>query len=303
MGRIERRHLEAFAATAEAGSIAAAAARLHVSASAVSKSITGLEQALGRRLFERVPTGMVLADAAEKLLGPAHRALGLIAALEDPTREGGDSTAADDDLHIVSASSLSPEPLSWILGEYVRRHRGRRIFADALRQPELDSVTELVAAGHYDAGLTETPRVVPPGLTAVSLAETEFWAVLPPGASAAAPGEVSTDELLAAGLIVGPYWESSGLHRALVGAEPRLRGAVTVRSAHRGQFLQFVLAGLGAAMLRVEQAQEAAAAGCTVGRLSGLGRAPLSVLHRAENRSPSVRRFVEVCTDYSPPSG
>lgn len=302
MGRIERRHLEAFAATAEAGSIAAAAARLHVSASAVSKSITGLEQALGRRLFERVPTGMVLADAAEKLLGPANRALGLIAALEDPARESG-GAAADDDLHIVSASSLSPEPLSWILGEYVRRHRGRRIFADALRQPELDSVTELVAAGHYDAGLTETPRVVPPGLVAVTLAETEFWAVLPPGASAAAPGEVSTDELLAAGLIVGPYWESSGLHRSLVGADPRLRGAVTVRSAHRGQFLQFVLAGLGAAMLRAEQAREAAAAGCTVGRVRGLGTAGLSVLHRTESRSPSVRRFVQVCTDYAPPAG
>lgn len=302
MGRIERRHLEAFVAAADAGSVAAAAARLHVSASAVSKSISGLEQSLGRRLFERVPTGMVLADAAEKLLGPARRALGIISSLEDPAREGPDSTVAFDDLHIISASSLSPEPLSWILGEYLRRHRGRRIFADALRQPELDSVSELVATGHYDAGLTETPRVVPPGLVAVPLAETEFWAALPPGAPAVASGEIGTDELLAAGLIVGPYWESSGLHRSLVGADPRLRTAVTVRSAHRGQFLQFVIAGLGAAMLRAEQAREAAAAGCTVGRVRGLGTSGLSVLHRAENQSASVREFVRVCMDYSAPS-
>lgn len=301
MARIERRHLEAFTATAESGSFVAAAHRLRISPSSVSKAISALEAVTGRRLFHRTPAGATLTEPAAKLVNPAQRALALMTALEDPAHGGDDLVEDADSLHIVAAVSLTPDPLARIVGEYLRRYRGRRLTVEGLRIPELDSAVELVARGHYDAGLTETPRTVPPDLTVVPLRDTTFYAALPPGTSTAMPGEVTTDELLGAGLVVGPHWESSVMHRELVGAEPRLRGAIVTRTAHRGHFLDLVRAGLGAAMLRGDLAIEAVQAGCTVGAVSALSPSRLSVLFRTDAASPSLQQFVRVCRDYVPP--
>lgn len=56
-----------FAAVAEAGSISAAAQRLHVAGSAVSRQVAALEDALGVVLFERARRGMRLTPAGERL--------------------------------------------------------------------------------------------------------------------------------------------------------------------------------------------------------------------------------------------
>lgn len=55
--------IEAFVATADAGSFAAAASRLNLTASAVGKTVARLEQRLGVRLFERTTRAMALTDA------------------------------------------------------------------------------------------------------------------------------------------------------------------------------------------------------------------------------------------------
>lgn len=302
MARIERRHLEAFTATAESGSFVAAAQRLRVSPSSVSKAISALESMMGRRLFHRTPTGATLTEPAAKLVNPAQRALTLMTALEDPAHADDELVEDADSLHIVAAVSLTPDPLAQIVGEYLRQYRGRRLTVEGLRIPELDSAVELVSRGHYDAGLTETPRTVPPHLTAAPLHDTTFYAALPPGTRTAEPGEVTPADLLETGLIVGPHWESSVMHRELVSAEPRLRGAVVARTPHRGHFLDLVQAGLGAAMLRGDQAIEAVRAGCTVGAVAAFSPARLCVLHRADAASPSLLQFVSVCRDYVPPA-
>ena len=55
--------LQAFELAARTGSFKAAAEALHITASAVSHRIAGLERTLGARLFERGPRGVVLAPA------------------------------------------------------------------------------------------------------------------------------------------------------------------------------------------------------------------------------------------------
>lgn len=52
---------------ARVGSVNGAAGQLHVAASAISRQITKLEEAVGCALFERRPRGMVLNEAGEKL--------------------------------------------------------------------------------------------------------------------------------------------------------------------------------------------------------------------------------------------
>lgn len=59
--------LRYFFEVARCGSLSEASGRLHVAASAISRQISGLEQALGTTLFERHPRGMVLNAAGEIL--------------------------------------------------------------------------------------------------------------------------------------------------------------------------------------------------------------------------------------------
>ncbi|MDN5680701.1 MAG: LysR family transcriptional regulator, partial [Ewingella sp.] len=53
---------------ARAGSIRKAAARLHISASAINRQILALEDELGTPLFQRLPRKMVLTAAGEVLI-------------------------------------------------------------------------------------------------------------------------------------------------------------------------------------------------------------------------------------------
>ena len=65
---MELRLLKVFSAIAESGSLVTAAARLHLTPSAISHSLKALETDLGCRLFERVGKRMVLNQAGDQLL-------------------------------------------------------------------------------------------------------------------------------------------------------------------------------------------------------------------------------------------
>lgn len=76
---MKSRHLQEtalryFLEVARAGSITAAAQRLNVVPSAISRQIAGLEDALGTALFERRPRGMVPSAAGELLAAHTRRA-------------------------------------------------------------------------------------------------------------------------------------------------------------------------------------------------------------------------------------
>jgi len=80
--------LRAFVAVVDAGSLAAAAPRLHRSASAVSMQLLKLEQATGHPVLLRGPRHLALTPTGAELLGYARRLLELhgeaIAALHGP---------------------------------------------------------------------------------------------------------------------------------------------------------------------------------------------------------------------------
>lgn len=66
------RHLEAFVAVAEAGSLGKAAEQLHTSQPALSRTIRSLETEVGELLFERHTRGMQLTQAGVSLLPHAN---------------------------------------------------------------------------------------------------------------------------------------------------------------------------------------------------------------------------------------
>lgn len=68
--------LQAFELAARAGSFKVAAEQLHITSSAVSHRIAGLERQLGSKLFERGPRGVVLAPVGRLLAATTGRAFG-----------------------------------------------------------------------------------------------------------------------------------------------------------------------------------------------------------------------------------
>lgn len=68
--------LQAFELAARAGSFKVAAEQLHITSSAVSHRIAGLERQLGAKLFERGPRGVVLAPVGRLLAATTGRAFG-----------------------------------------------------------------------------------------------------------------------------------------------------------------------------------------------------------------------------------
>ena len=72
---MELRHLRYFVAVAEAGSLGAAAERLHVARQPLSVQIKDIERELGVALFERLPTGMRPTPEGLEFLAYAREAL------------------------------------------------------------------------------------------------------------------------------------------------------------------------------------------------------------------------------------
>src|SRR5262245_52205451 len=72
---LEIRHLQMVQAIHDEGSVTKAAARLHLTQSALSHQLLGIEDRLGATLFQRVGRKMVITPAGERLLSAAKLVL------------------------------------------------------------------------------------------------------------------------------------------------------------------------------------------------------------------------------------
>ena len=109
--RMEWNHLRAFLETAQAGSLSAAARRLHMSQPTLGRQVAALERQLGIALFERVGRNLQVTDAGLALLehartmGAAADELSLAATGQSQAVEGLVSVSATD---AVAAYILPP---------------------------------------------------------------------------------------------------------------------------------------------------------------------------------------------------
>ncbi|MFD8143111.1 LysR family transcriptional regulator [Streptomyces sp. NPDC059708] len=87
MDDVELRHLRALDAVAEAGTITAAAARLHMTQPALSRTLAQLEARVGVRLVDRSSRHLALTGAGTTLLGHGRAILSHLEAALADTRE------------------------------------------------------------------------------------------------------------------------------------------------------------------------------------------------------------------------
>jgi DNA-binding transcriptional LysR family regulator len=191
---MELRHLRYFVATAEAGTVSGAAARLHLTQPGLSRQLRQLERDLGVALFGRSggrlelsATGQALLASARDLLQRAE-ALRVEAGFHAEGRLGrltiGAPTVTLTDVVAPFIATLAPsDPTMDVLG------------ADGLDPVETLRLGADLAIGTF--------KVKSP-YKALALAVLPVWAYVPEGHEWAGRGEVPLPELSGAPLIVLP---------------------------------------------------------------------------------------------------
>lgn len=143
--RLRLRHLELLVALAEAGTLRAAATRLHLSQPALSKMLAETEAGFGARLFERSPQGVAANALGQAAVYRARVILGELARGKDEVEAL--RTGASGVLRIGTLSVTAAVPRAVVLlrrrlpGARVQIHEARvRELIQRLLDGELDCV-------------------------------------------------------------------------------------------------------------------------------------------------------------------
>lgn len=243
---------------------------MHVTQPALSQGIAQLERELGVPLFKRTPRGAVLTPAGKAAVEPARQALRGLSAVQSAALAV--TGLAGGTLDIASLPTMAQSPVSELVARFRRLHPKVTVSIQSPAQTRVSEVAEMVRTGLCELGVTEGEPDLPEmkGFTTLSLGRQDYVAALPAAAQLNTEGEASWEEVLACGLIVGPWWESSRpaayLDRTL--GRRAWRKHVAVRIDHRDAYLPLVVSGAGAAILPRYSAHLAGAAGARVAELT-----------------------------------
>lgn len=181
--------LKYFIEVARCGSVRKASEKLFVAASAVNRQILNLEEELGVELFDRLPIGLRLNPAGERLLRHAQSTLHDF----EVVRTELDALKGERTGHVkvVSMDSLFIDVLPEVVDEFSRVYPAAT-YTITSAQPM--DVAAMVLSGQADIGCSFLGRL-PAGVAAVTLAAMPLGIVMPPGHPLAAQDAVSLSDL------------------------------------------------------------------------------------------------------------
>ena len=167
--------LKYFIEVARSGSVRKASERLHVAASAVNRQIHKLEDELGVELFDRLPGGLRLNPAGERLLRHAQETLHQYQVM----RTELDALRGERTGHVKLAAmdSCFEDLLPSTVDEFSQLLPAVTYTIVSTQPME---VPQLVASGQVDVGVTFATRL-PVGVAAISLAQLPLGMVMAPG--------------------------------------------------------------------------------------------------------------------------
>lgn len=120
MSDLTLRQLEYFVATADAGSVTAAAQRLHLSQSALSTALSDLERNLRVQLFVRGRRGVHLTPVGREVLTDSRRLLAGVVDLHNSAHESQESMSGP--LVVGCYTTLSPLLLPPVVAAFTEAH-------------------------------------------------------------------------------------------------------------------------------------------------------------------------------------
>nr|BFE57043.1 LysR family transcriptional regulator [Dactylosporangium thailandense] len=239
------RVLDAVAAT---GSVAGAAAALHVTTSAVSQQLARLERETGQELTERQGRGLRLTPAGTLLAGHAAQLLAHAERVEASLAEHRGAVAGP--LRLAAFATAARGLLPPVLRRLRERHPA---LTPGLSELEPHEALPLLRRGELDLAVVQDwpadPLPAGPGLTRRDLLEDRFDVAVPAGHWAATRDAVAVAELAGEEWIgwsrgqICHDWLLATLRG--IGAEPRVAHTASEHSTQ----LALVAAGLGIAVL------------------------------------------------------
>jgi DNA-binding transcriptional LysR family regulator len=240
---MELRQLAHFVAVVEERTFTRAATRSHLSQSALSASIRGLERELDTALFLRTTRHVELTDAGRALLPAARRAL-------EAAREGGDAVHAakgslGGSLSLGGIQTTVVINQAELLARFYQRHP-----AVSLRYTTGTSASLIdeVSAGRIDVAFVVLPGRTPSELEARQLATIQTMLVCRPDHPFAGLETVDLDMLSQETFIAVPRSVTHGaVNRVLRAAGSRGHPPFEVSDVE--STLEFVAHGLGVALL------------------------------------------------------
>jgi DNA-binding transcriptional LysR family regulator len=231
------RQLRYVVATADHGTMTAAAQALYVAQPALSRAIRELERELGIELFARSGRGVVLTVAGEEVVRQARIALDATDAIEAVSASRGNGRGTE--LRIAAAPTLEPELTGRLLPRFSRNQPAVRV--RVVRCEGKEAVEAAVRTGQADLAVTDLP--VPGDLVAHPFEQREVVLISPPGLRLRDP--VPPPVLNGMRLVMPAR---GGVRRAELDALLARLGArpvAAVESDERGSWLGWVRAGLG----------------------------------------------------------
>ncbi|WP_043623926.1 LysR family transcriptional regulator [Nonomuraea candida] len=281
---VHLRDLRYFVAVAEELNVTRAAERLFVSQPALSKQLRALERQLGCRLFERVPTGVVLTRQGAVLLPVARDLL-------DRWNAG-----------LAQARAAAPAG-TLVIG--MQTAVGRGLQQEALRRfraamPGWEVSLRLVGWADPSGGLSDgTSDVafiwlpVPPGLRTLVLATERRGVAMPDGHRLAALAEVPFEALREEPFIALPA-SAGPLRDFWLGLDARDDEPVIGVTANTPEeVFEAVTSGLGVVLVAEGNAALYNRPGLAYRPVTGLPPGELAIAWRAGGVSPQVAAFVD----------
>jgi DNA-binding transcriptional LysR family regulator len=288
---VELYQLRAFATVAELGHLTRAADRLHVSQPAVSAQIKALEEELGVRLFDRVPSGMALTPAGRRLLPEAAKLLAGAAALHGIARAIQGDVAGR-----VRLGTLS-DPEFIRLAEFLAQATARFPQVEIeLHHVVTGTAFAKVRDGELDASFYYGD-LAHPAVASIPLREIAYR-IAAPAARRDHVERAGWDALAALPWIMAPPVST---HHALANELFAARGsapATLIEADNEAVTRSLVASGLGVALVREDLAREGEAAGeIVVWPEARLVTTLQFVYARAKREEPEIRAIAGVIRD------
>lgn len=286
---MDARALGYFLAVADNGSFNRAAASLHLAQPSLSQAIRNLEHELGVLLFHRVGRRIELTEAGRTMIEPARQ---VIRDLEN-ARAVMDSVKGlrTGRLEIASMPSPAVQPLSTMIGAYLRRHPAMRVEVRAAQTAA--EVARQVRSGAVEIGLAGTAtELCLAGIDVHPLLRQRFVVLAPPGGRLQPGCAVTLAELAGLTAIVAPQGTRA---RQLVDelGERGVPVRIGVEAAHRGAVLPLVVQGTGVAIMTDAWADLARGAGALVLDLEPPQYLHISLLSRRAPLTSGAQTFLE----------
>jgi DNA-binding transcriptional LysR family regulator len=255
------RQLRAAHAVAELGSVTAAADRLGLTQSAVSRMIGGLEAELGLPLFERYRRRLILSKHAPQFIGRAERIVSAMQELQSTAR--AIRQGRTDRLRVISVPPFLQQVIPAAVARRIRSNPRLSVRLDIARRVDLP---DWINRRDFDLAVVGLP-VDRPEVNVHPLPPLEAVAVLPRGHTLAKQQRISLRQVVDGPLVAhasGPLMRFE-LDRAL--ATQGLQSASAVEAPTAWLVCAVVRAGAGLAVVDPLTAVAQAGSGLLVRRL------------------------------------